>query len=235
MGNAERSGTVRKLSGGSSLRVVVAAVLGVGVLTAGSGCTVGLLASLAGSSQYYGQVLQAVDALPSANVRIVNETEAEATVSLASSIKMPTGPPGLGPMLYPYDGAEYMESADEKSVRVAAGGTVTGTFKCGETIGISVMAGGGDSVFADYPYLFGLSIGGGNINLTGAGGPSGGDFAGDMVSSIRYITPADDGLDCTVGTIVILIQTPSTPSVYSEETGRLVTRGDMGTGTVSIE
>ena len=241
MGNAERARTVRQSSGGSSLRVVVAAALGVGVLTTGSGCVVAWLASMAASSdQYYRQVQQAIDALPTVNVRIVNETEVEATVYLASAIKPPTTPPEFGPMLYPYDGGEYLESADEKSVRVVGGGTATGALKCGETIGISATAGGNpgyDDIYyySDYSYMSGLYLSPGNINLSGAGATADGDFTGDVVSSIRYIKPADHGLDCSAGTIVIRIQTPGTPSVYNEQTGQLVTRGDMGTGTVTIE
>ncbi len=51
---------------------------------------------------------------------------------------------------------------------------------------------------------------------------------------MRWLRPAEDGLDCATERLAITIDTAATESVYDGQ-GKLVTGAVPGTGTVAIE
>jgi hypothetical protein len=82
---------------------------------------------------------------------------------------------------------------------------------------------------------FGLYLTGGNVALASVGQPAEeAVFTGDVVYTLRFVQPAEDGLDCATERLVITIDTPATESVYDAQ-GQLVTGAVPGTGTVAIE
>ncbi len=228
--SASCEGTLPRLR--SSAVLIAGLVIGAGALTVLCGCP-GLLEAAA-YQQRLADWLKGTDNWPRVSVRIVNNTDAVASVYLASA--------GLGPPLpailsYPGDTAYVV--AETRSVLVDARGTATGDLKCGEVLGMSVKV-PFDVDTASLGYLsytgdtYGLYLEPGNSVLSGAGvGQTG--FSGDTFALVRYVRPAEDGLNCGTQTLVITIEAAGTPSVVDPQTGQLVTSARPGAATVSIE
>jgi hypothetical protein len=202
-----------------------------------------ILPSAAEWQQYEQDLAQFNDTvanLSAVAVRIVNDTDLVARVELTSAVEFPQLP---GDETYIPDFADETTwtPIDTQTVLVAAHGTATGTLRCGTVLGLSASAPaqpGGDTYSADAgPY--GLYFPEGNIALGGVGAAGEEDeeavFSGDVLNTVRFVRPADDGLDCTTGTLVLTITAPATPTVYDPTTGDLVSAGTVGAGTVSIE
>jgi len=200
-----------------SFRLVGGVGAGLFALTLLSGCWVTLMQQM---EEYYRALDAQIDALPSLAVRIVNEAGVTAHVELVSGI---TGPemPDLDIFGNPAGMEPYLEQADFQQVSIVTGGTVTGTLKCGEVIGISVTASSGLET-TDYYYSvesFGLYVSQGNVALSGIGSPPTADsFSGDILGNARFIRPTTDGVDCATQTLVICISNDDPP-----------------TGTISVE
>ncbi len=176
--------------------------------------------------------------LPQVSVRIINNTAAPARVVLAYGLEGPEYPGEEFPFSFVGSSSPYLEYTQEHSVLVAPNGTASGKIGCGDVIGIAAFV-PVDSYasFDSYDTYdpFGLYLTGGNVALAGVGQPvEEAVFTGDVVYTVRFVRPAEDGLDCAAERLVITIDTAATESVYDGQ-GKLVTGAVPGTGTVAIE
>ena len=187
-------------------------------------------------SQSYADWQAEVETWPDLAVRIVNNTDATARVSLGTSSIWDSGCGGILGDISP--DPNYNEAASD-SLLVAANGTATGTIKCGEIVGVTVSApydlSSDDYYYGYSDYSFGLYLDEGNVRLSGVGVSSESNFTGDTVSLYRYVRQAEDNLDCTADTLVITIESLGTARVVNPETGEIILSGTPGTGTVNIE
>ena len=122
---------------------------------------------------------------------------------------------------------------------VDANGTATGTLKCGEVLGISVKAPfDADAATPGYTYdtndVYDLYLEPGNCASSGAG-ISQTAFSGDTFTLVRYVRPAEDGLDCATQTLVITINAAGAPSVVDPQTGAVLVNARLGAANLSIE
>lgn len=185
------------------------------------------------AAEYARRLDAAVKALPSVQLRVVNKTGVSARVWFSSGIK-------IGAVPFPYPGSEALvDYADSQEVVVSAGGTVTGTIKCGEVIGVAAATPGDlTSYYGPSELGYGLYMSAGNIRFSGAGSsPSGGSsFTGDVENTqlSRYVQPLVDGLNCSAGTIAVEVTTAGTPGTLDAQTGTYV-GGTTGAGTLTIE
>ena len=178
------------------------------------------------------------DATPDVAVRIVNDSEVLAMVHLNSGIEGPApedfGEFGMVFDSFPFDEKDLpLYPLSREQVLVEAGGTAAGAIRCGDTIAISILAPLENTLFLDYEEDFGLYAEPGNVALEGLGTP-GEMFTGDTLSTVRYIRPASDGVDCTADTLTIRIESGSRTTVYDPESGALVAGADVGRGTVDL-
>jgi hypothetical protein len=178
-----------------------------------------------------------VDNWPDLSVRIVNNTDATASVVLT-----PAGIWSPGCDLWFGDASSddpNYQQVDEQSLLVAANGTATGTVKCGEIIAVAVRApydlSDDGSYYSYYGYDYGLYLDPGNVTLSGVGVSAQDGFSGDTVALIRYVRQVEDGLNCANDTLVITIETLGTARVVDPETGAIIASATPGTGVVSIE
>jgi hypothetical protein len=212
---------------GMRWRQICGAVGGLLLLFLSSGCIGQQLI------EYQRRIQEAMDAVPSVNVRIVNQTDVPARVMFDAGITPPqTGT--IFDIIYPGD---TLLSVGGETVVVAAGGTATGAVKCGEVIGIAAITPGDvEAYLGTSAEAFGLWMSGGNIVFTGAGASQGSDFTGDVQPTgvARFVRPSVDGLNCGSGTLVVEILTPGTLGTYSPQSGTY-TGGTNGTGTIAIE
>ena len=188
----------------------------------------------------YEVFLESLVDLPSVTVRIVNNTASAAQVDIESSVAEPET---IGEdEFYPMDPwmdemGPYYFPLDSQVVTLAAGGTATGSVKCGDVIAISALVptdADGNMFYPIFPS--GIYVAPGNVQFSGTGSLiDSGSFTGDTLSSGWMVRPADDGLDCEGGVLVITIDTSSTRSVYDDETGALVVGAALGAGTVAVE
>jgi hypothetical protein len=201
-------------------------------LMAGCGGEAGLLGALMGhipTEEEIAEYSEQIEALPSADVRIVNRTDMLASVHIESGIQ------GLEDELFGVIGAgEFLTSVDSSLVLIAAQGTATGAVKCGDVIGIAIRCPYDGASFGIESDSYGLHLQAGNVLLTGIGAANE-TFAGDVVSTVRFLVPAEDGVDCTTATVVIEIDLPATGQVVDEETGAVVQPGEPGSGTLRLE
>jgi hypothetical protein len=211
---------------------VAGLVMGAGALTLLCGCP--WLVEVAAYQQKLNEWLKDTDNWPQVSVRIVNHTDAVANVYLASAGRAPPAPAILG---YPGEADYY--AVETPSVLVNSNGTATGDLKCGEVLGFSInvpfdvdAASMGYTSYTDDAY--GLYLSPGNCVLSGAG-VSPAAFSGDTFTLVRYVRPAEDGLDCATQTLVITIETAGAPSVIDPQTGQVVTSARLGAATLSIE
>ena len=179
-----------------------------------------------------------VDALPSVTIRVVNQTDTEVLVQLISGKTGPQsdeffGVEGLVSSHFDEAGTERMQSIDDHQFTIAPGGEATGAVKCGDVIAVSVNAPANFvTSFSDGGDAFGLFVGAGNIQFSGAG-MSHDTFEGDVVGP-RYIQPVEDGLNCATNTLVVRIESPATAETFDSVTGEF-TPGGRGAGTLTIE
>ncbi|MFQ5413771.1 MAG: hypothetical protein ACE5E6_04860 [Phycisphaerae bacterium] len=192
----------------------------------------GDLLALVPSEEELAAFNERVAALPSVAVRIVNNTDVLASVKLEVSM------PGLESEVLGavggVAGADILNQIDSRELLISAGGAATGSIKCGETIGISARAPFDASGFGFTSSGFGPFFEPGNIQFSGTGA-SDESFTGDIVSTVRLIRPAVDGIDCETATLVIQIDTPGVEEVVDPDTGAVVTPAAPGTGTVLVE
>ncbi len=211
---------------------VAGLAMGAGALTLLCGCP--WLVEAAAYQQRLSEWLKDADNWPQVSVRILNHTEAVANVYLISAGLAPPAPAILG-----YSGETDYYPVATRSVLVDSNGTATGNLKCGEVLGISVKvpfdvdaASLGYTSYADDAY--GLYFDPGNCVLSGAG-VSQTAFSGDTFTLVRYVRPAEDGLDCATQTLVITIETAGAPSVIDPQTGQVVTSARLGAATIGID
>jgi len=179
-----------------------------------------------------------VDALQNVRVRIINETDSIARASVSAGLTGPEVPDLSSPIadaLGAFGDESFLTTVDSATVLVEARGTVEGEIKCGEVLAVSAAA-PFDLGGLDYGGEgFGLFVDAGNISFSGAGSAGQEEFTGDRVTTARFVRPADDGLDCSTGTLVIRIQAAAADAVHDPQTGQLVASRTAGSGTLSIE
>ena len=176
-----------------------------------------------------------VDALPSVDVRVVNETVAVAKVTFSVSMTGPQFPDPLGDFYGDLGEPSLLTPIDTPVILVTAGGTVTGKLKCGEVISISAIAPADHSGFDAYSNSgdpFGTF---GNIDLDGAGTVPDGTFSGDRITTTRILHPDADGLTCLGGSLEVRIQTVGAPAIIDPQTGETVVFETAGTGVITVE
>ena len=173
-----------------------------------------------------------VDALPVVTIRITNETDTIVRANLSSGL---SAPDLYGDGFFDPFGEEYLELVDSLSVLIAPNGSVEGTLRCGDVIGITSDApfDGFDLYIANS--AFGLYLGSGNVVFTGIGVATDESVSGDTISFARFVRPDADNLDCNTQAIVIHIQTPGRRLVSHPDTGELISGLQFGTGTVNLE
>jgi hypothetical protein len=173
---------------------------------------------------------------PTVAVRVVNRSAAAARVLFVSAVEPPAPPPDMDSIYAGADGYYSPISATE-AVLVSAGGTAAGAVHCGDTIAISALAPLDAEPFytAEYFVAAGFHTEPGNIVLSGAGVAPDSEFSGDVITTVRLVRPAADGLDCAANTLVITIQTAATESVYDPATGVLISGAAPGSASISIE
>jgi hypothetical protein len=185
--------------------------------------------------QSYNEWLAGTEDWPDVAVRIVNDTGGAASVNLVSAGQPPAEPASFGYV----GGMEYYSSVETRTVLVDADGTATGTLKCGDVLAIAVKAPfDADAATFGYAYdandMYGLYLEPGNCALAGAGVAQSG-FTGDTFALLRYVRPAEDGLDCATRTLVITIDAAGVPSVVDPDTGEVTVSARLGAATLSIE
>ena len=170
--------------------------------------------------------------MPVVTIRITNETDTIVRANLSSGL---SAPDLYGDGFFDPFGEEYLELVDSLSVLIAPNGSVEGTLRCGDVIGITSDApfDGFDLYIANS--AFGLYLGSGNVVFTGIGVATDESVSGDTISFARFVRPDADNLDCNTQAIVIHIQTPGRRLVSHPDTGELISGLQFGTGTVNLE
>lgn len=171
---------------------------------------------------------QSVADAPDVPVRVVNETGVIVAINVHSTFVEP-------PCLYCDVPTDLYRRVDEIAALVEAGGTVMGTIKCGELLVVYSVAPYDTSIPLSYGQQCGFSTLQGNVNFSGIGSSGETDVSGDVVASTRCIRPADDGLDCENGTIVITIRELAREAEFDEETGELISPQVAAMGTIEVE
>lgn len=180
-----------------------------------------------------------VESLPSLTVRIINNTTATARVELVSGLQGPEADFfgdffGFDPL--PSESLPLSE-ADAQSVLVAPGGTANGQIKCGQVIGVAVIAPFDQPEIDFRSSQFGLYLASGNVQLSGIGTAQeeGDPFTGDLITLARFVQPEQDGIDCQSDVLVITIDTTARNNVHDTESGELIVAAAPGSGTLSLE
>lgn len=209
------------------------------------------IVGIGSSIQYYQKIADAAQRLPYVSVRIVNETDVEASVTITPGLRSPD--PGPLDDVFPYNflfGFAFQQYVTlpepAQAVFIKPRGTVTGKVRCGDIQGVSALVPSTAATYYGYSYSYydpgynGFYASAGNIQFDGAGASSPTDalFTGDLAtppSAVRYLLPADHGLDCATGTLVIHLKEPGVDAIINPSTGQIATPAALGLGTLSIE
>ena len=223
----------------SSLALLLVGLIPFTVAGCGPGNPLSALAALASFSGEQFDELSAeletfnemVEALPSAAVRIVNNTDVIAEIELASAVEdLISDSPFLG--IPPIEGGfSSFTSVDGKTVQVLPQGTASGTIKCGQVIGVAIRAPSAGVRIDLFNDSFGLFISPGNVQLSGVG-VADDSFTGDILAVVRFVRPDEDGFDCQNGTLVIEIETAATVVEGADSSDSVQT---TGSASLSIE
>lgn len=176
-----------------------------------------------------------VDALPELPIRLVNNTPFIAYVRITATMQGPADPfsSSFDVFVDPaYDGS-WVE-VDSQDVYISAGGTVDGTIKCAEAIGISSNAPYDINGLGDGGYEYGVYASGGNIVFSGAGSGSS-ELTGDLIDTVRIVRPAEDGVDCSGDMLVIEITTAASEECIGDSADTCHDQLAPGAGEVRAE
>lgn len=184
--------------------------------------------ALAQEAQAFNELIEALSLV---DVRIVNNTDVIAEIEIQSAIPQPDTEAIFFGLPQPDVGFPSFETIDSKTVRVLPGGTVTGSIKCGEVIGISIRAPFNAPSADRFNDNFGLFIQPGNVQISGIG-LADDSFTGDIPAMVRFVQPDTDALDCANGTLVIRIDTPATIAEGADTSDIIQT---LGSASLSAE
>lgn len=188
--------------------------------------------------------VDAVENPPTIAMRIFNETDETAIVTIASRVPLPAEPryPSCAQFHYGLDLAGQLQlvrvgalNQRTEVVRVLPRGTVVGHVPCGDVLGLAVAAGAESFGHIGSEGGFGLYVADGNVDIGGLGVSGEGRFDGDVVSTARYLLPIEDGLECEGQTLVLQITSPATSARFNHLTGEYLGDGEPGEAELSLE
>lgn len=225
--------SIARRTGGSRIRRLVAeygsaCVMLVLLTGCGPGSMLGFLTGYIPTEEELAEYTARIESLPLLQVRIVNNTDVLTSVALTSGVS------GLEQDLFTVVGESYLTSVDDRTVLITAGGTATGSIKCGEVIGLSIRAPYNGPTFGYAGGRLGIYQESGNIQLSGVG-VSDERFSGDLVSTTRFLRPEEDEIDCESAVLVIEIDTAAVYEIVDPDTGAVTAPAVWGIGTITLE